>query len=465
VPTEATEQPVTTRLKLYDKTSSLRADGSRNFVHPADVQGRFDRLRKLTFTLLIGLLAWLPWLEIGGHPAVFLDVEQRSFYLFGATFNAQDAWLVFFLLSGVGFALIVATALFGRVWCGYACPQTVFLEGLFRPIERWIEGPRTVRMRRNAGPLTADKLWRKLLKHALFLVLAFLTAHVIVAYFVSIPRLYRMVLGAPSAHPEAFAWGALLTGLLYFDFAWFREQLCLVVCPYGRLQSVLTDRDTVVIGYDARRGEPRGKVFAAKGDCVDCKRCVVVCPTGIDIRNGLQIDCIGCARCIDACDEVMVKLRRPTGLVRYDSQQGLAQAPKRLLRPRVYLYAALGALGMSVAGFSLAQSKPFEANLLRLRDAPPFTIDAGRVRNAFEIHLVNKRGKQSRFELRAPSDPRLHYAIAMPALTLPSLADQRVPIFIDFARGAIRNAEHTQVELWQDGARVAAIDIVLIAPE
>jgi cytochrome c oxidase accessory protein FixG len=274
-----------------------------------------------------------------------------------------------------------------------------------------------------------------------------------------------MVMHAPAAHPEAFAWAAVLTAVLYFDFAWFREQLCLIVCPYGRLQSVLTDRDTIVIGYDSQRGEPRGKVGTTKGDCVDCNRCVVVCPTGIDIRNGLQIDCIGCARCIDACDEVMTKLERPAGLIRYDSQQGFAGAAKRLLRPRVYLYAALGVLGASVASFSLAQSRPFEANLLRLRDAPPYTLDAGRVRNAFEIHLVNKRSHESRFELRAPADPRLHFAIAIPKLTLPSLADQRVPVFVDFARGSVHSSEHCQLELWQEGARVTTIDVPLIAPE
>ncbi|HEX2679033.1 MAG TPA: 4Fe-4S dicluster domain-containing protein, partial [Polyangiales bacterium] len=281
-------------LPLYDKASSLRADGSRNFVHPADVHGRFDVRRKLAFTGLIALLALLPWIQVGGHPAVFLDFVHRSFYLLGATFNAQDTWLVFFLLTGVGFLLIVSTALWGRVWCGYACPQTVFLEGLFRPIERAIEGPRAERMRRNAGPMSFDKLWRKLLKHAIFVLLAFLVAHVIVSYFVSLPALYHMVLHAPAEHPEAFAWAIALTAGLYFNFFWFREQMCLIICPYGRLQSVLSDSDTLVIGYDAHRGEPRGKAHgkikeAGRGDCVDCNRCVVVCPTGIDIRNGLQL--------------------------------------------------------------------------------------------------------------------------------------------------------------------------------
>ena len=226
------------------KASSLTAEGHRNYVHFADVSGRFDRLRKLAFGVLIGLWALLPWIDIGGHPAVFLDIEHRRFFLFGATFNAQDVWLLFFLLSGLGFSLIVVTALWGRVFCGYVCPQTVFLEGVFRPIERLIEGPRAERIRRNRGPWTLDKLARKALKQLLFALAAFLIAHLMLAYFVSLPRVYEMVIARPSEHPEAFAWAAALTAGLMFDFAWFREQTCLILCPYGRLQSVLTDHDS-----------------------------------------------------------------------------------------------------------------------------------------------------------------------------------------------------------------------------
>jgi cytochrome c oxidase accessory protein FixG len=324
----------TVHLKLYDKASSLKPDGSRNWVYPADVEGRFDRLRKITFTILVGILIALPILKVRGNPAVFLDVQHRRFYLFGGVFNAQDFWLVFFLLTGVGFGLIYITALWGRIWCGYACPQTVFLEGVFRPIERWIEGPRTERMKRNAGPMSFDKLWRKTLKHVIYLLAAFGIAHIILAYFISIPRLWDMMLHRPGEHPEAFGWAASLTAAMYFNFWWFREQLCLIVCPYGRLQSVLTDADSLVIGYDLKRGEPRGKANTeGVGDCVDCKRCVVVCPTGIDIRNGLQLDCVGCARCVDACDDVMLKLKRPAGLIRYDSYNGLHGEPRRVLRP------------------------------------------------------------------------------------------------------------------------------------
>lgn len=455
----------THHLRLYDKASSLRADGSRNYVHPADVSGRFNRLRNFTFWVLIVLLVSLPFVNIGGHPAMFIDMQHRRFYLFGATFNAQDFWLIFFLLTGVGFALIVATALWGRIWCGYACPQTVFLEGLFRPVERLIEGPRSERLRRNAGPWTFDKLARKGIKQVFFLLFSFLIAHVITAYFVSLPVLYDMLLSQPSQHPEAFAWAAGLTGVLYFNFGWFREQTCLIVCPYGRLQSVLTDQDSLVIGYDVKRGEPRGKKNAkGAGDCVDCSRCVTVCPTGIDIRNGLQIDCIGCARCVDACDDVMGKLGRVKGLIRYDSQRGLAGLPRRVWRPRVAFYAALGVAGLIASTLAFSQRNPFEANLLRLRDMPPFVVDQGRVRNHFEVHLVNKTSQPAVFELRGEGSSKLHYTVAMPRIQLGELRDQRVPVFVEFALGAVRSGERAGIELRMNGERVSVLQAPLLAP-
>jgi cytochrome c oxidase accessory protein FixG len=413
------------------------------------VKGRWTTLRRIGFALLIAIYAVLPWIEINGNPAVFLDIQHRKFFLFGLTFNAQDVWLAFFLLTGIGFGLIVLTALLGRVWCGYACPQTVFLEGVYRRVERIIEGPRSARIKRNAGPMTFDKLWRKSVKHGIFVVLSLLVAHIFISYFVSLPKLFEMVRSNPTDHPEAFAWMVGITGIMYGNFAFFREQLCLIVCPYGRLQSVLMDKESILVGYDEKRGEPRGKKSDPNtGDCVDCNRCVVVCPTGIDIRHGAQLDCIGCANCIDACDEIMDKLGRDRGLIRYDSLSGLEGGKRRFLRPRLALYAVLGVIGVAVASLAIQSREPFEANMLRLRGAP-FVVEDETVRNSFEIHLVNKENETRTFRLQPVPSENLSYVVAIESPQVPSLDSTHVPVFVTHRRGDLRPGQQAQVQVSQ----------------
>lgn len=420
-------------LPIYDQApgaGSLGKDGRRVRPYPADLQGRFLRARRIVYYALIALWAALPWIPVGGHPAVFLDVDRRSFYLFGATFNAQDLWLLFFLVTGFGFALVVLTALLGRVWCGWACPQTVFIEALFRPIERLVNGPRNAALaRKKSGVRTA-------ITHALYVVAALFVAHVFLAYFVSLPRLWGMMRSHPAAHPEAFGWMLASTALFYVAFGTFREQFCVVMCPYGRLQSVLLDDDALVVGYDERRGEPRGKAKAKdRGDCVDCRRCVVVCPTGIDIREGLQLDCIACTACIDACDDVMLKLGRPRGLVRYDSQRGLRGEARRIWRPRIAVYGLLLLVGAAVLAFFLRQRSPFEANLLRLPGAP-YTVEDGRVRNGFELHLVHKGSAPVRYTIAPVEADGLTAIVPMPEVELEAFASRRIPIFVSLPEGA-----------------------------
>ncbi len=424
-----------------EPASSLRRDGRRNYVHPADVHGRFTTRRRVVFGVLIAILLGLPLLRVGGRPALWLDIAHRRFYLFDQSLNAQDFWLAFFVITGIGFALIVITTLWGRVFCGYACPHTVFLEGVYRPIERIIEGPRNERMRRNAGPPTFDKLARKTAKHAAFIVISLFISHALLSYFVSLPAMLLMMASSPAEHPEAFAWVMSGSALLYFHFAFFREQLCLVICPYGRLQSALTDDDTLVIGYDRTRGEPRGKATKeGVGDCVDCNRCVVVCPTGIDIRNGLQLECVGCAACVDACDEVMTKLHRPTGLIRYDSLNGFAGEARRFLRPRVFLYAVLGLIGLVVAALAFRTHTPYEAGLRRAAGAP-FLVADGVVLNPMRLHVVNKLEEPQTLTIEVDAPAGVEIQLEPRQVSLQPHQSRYLPVVARAPNGTIRRGD------------------------
>lgn len=388
-----------------DFVTTIREDGSRLFLHPADARGRFTAWRRWSGWLLIAIYLALPWIPVGGHPAVFLDIADRRFHLFGFTLAFQDTWLMFFGITGLGFSLFFVTALLGRVWCGWACPQTVFLEHVYRRVERWLEGDAVERRKLDAAPWTAGKFAKRAAKQMVFFAISALIAHLFLAYYVSVPELWAMMSDAPGKHWASFVFVFLFTGILYFNFAWFREQLCIVICPYGRLQSVLIDDHSMVIGYDAKRGEPRGKLGVPDaGACVDCNRCVQVCPTGIDIRQGLQIECIGCAACIDACDEVMDKVKRPRGLVRYDSLAGFAGGRTRWLRPRIHVYLALLAIGAAVATWALSTVRPANLAVTRLPGAPYF-VDAEGVRNQFFVRLVNKRDTPARFVVALPDAP------------------------------------------------------------
>ncbi|MBC8009083.1 MAG: cytochrome c oxidase accessory protein CcoG [Burkholderiales bacterium] len=410
-----------------DAVTTIREDGSRLFLHPADVRGFWTRARRWSAWLLIAIYLALPWIPVGGHPAVFLDVGGRRFHLFGFTLAFQDVWLLFFAITGLGFALFLVTSLLGRVWCGWACPQTVFLEHVFRRAERWLEGDAVARRRLDAAPWTAGKIARRGVKQLLFVLFSAGITHLFLAYFVSLPELWAMMHQAPGEHWSAFLFVAIATGILYFNFAWFREQLCLIICPYGRMQSVLLDDQSLVIGYDTKRG----------ADCVDCNRCVQVCPTGIDIRQGLQIECIACAACVDACDEVMVKLRRPTGLVRYDSTAGFAGGRTRWLRPRIWLYLGLLAVGATVATFAVSSVRPASLGVTRLQGAPYF-IDDLTVRNQFLVRLVNKSDQPTAFvvtaERRDGAGAALETSGFDEAVVLAPLAEETRPFVVRVSR-------------------------------
>ncbi len=388
-----------------ESVSTINEDGSRRFIHTAKVTGRFARWRAFLAAALMALYVAMPWIQINGNPMLFLDLKHRQFHYLGFTFVSQDVWIVFFVMSGIGFCLFFLTSLLGRVWCGWACPQTIFLD-VARRIDRLCEGDAMARRKLDSSPWTLNKTVRRFAKHALYILYGLLLSHVLLSYFVSIPKLYAMMQHSPRENLGSFAFVFLIAGALWFNFAWFREQFCIVLCPYGRFQSALLDSDSLVVGYDVKRGEPRGKKGTTTGDCIDCLRCVQVCPTGIDIRQGLQLECIGCTACIDACDAVMKKLDRKSGLIRYDSRHGFEGKPTRWIRPRTLLYtglAILGAIALTIE--TRAMLRPATFSLTRVTGIP-YVVDGGVVRNQFLVRVLNKRNAPVTFRLEVADGPK-----------------------------------------------------------
>jgi cytochrome c oxidase accessory protein FixG len=358
--------------------------GTRKWVYPMSVTGRFQRLRRWTFLGLYVVLFLPPWIRIAGHPALQLDLADRRLYALGAIFTASDTILLLLILLFLAFSLFFFTSLYGRLWCGYACPQTVFLDAWIRPIERWIEGDWVRRKRRDDGPWTADKARRKVAKWSLFAIVSFVAAMAFMSYFAGARELWT-----GRAGPAEYALVGIFAAGWFLDFAWFREQFCNFLCPYARFQSALTDDQTLNVMYDVTRGEPRGGPTAvAEGRCIECNKCVNVCPQGIDIRNGFQLECIACARCVDACEDVMGRLGHET-LVSYNTPAAAQGRKPHRLRPRTAAYATL-LTGIAAAFAAMVLTRtPFEATVNR---APGtlFTVDAdGFVRNTYILRITN----------------------------------------------------------------------------
>ena len=355
------------------------------------VEGRFRTLRSWADAALIAVLFAVPWIRIGGEPLVLLDVPARKFHVFGLVIFPQELYFLWLLVAGAALALFFFTALFGRVWCGWACPQTVFTD-VFAAIARRIEGWRGhERPKRVAA-------WRRVATHAVLALASAAIGFHLVGYFRSPYELLPSLAGGRAGGPAA-GFLAAASALAYVDFVFLRQTFCKYLCPYARLQSVLFDSDTLVVGYDAARGEPRGKRSRAQGDCVDCGLCVAVCPAGIDIRNGLQLECIACTQCIDACDGVMEKVGRDPGLIAYRSLASAAGGRARLLRPRVALYGALLAAVVLAFGALAARRLPMDLTVDHNRDALTSRAADGRFGNAFTLRIENRDRVEREFAI------------------------------------------------------------------
>ena len=392
-------------------------------VYPREIDGRFARLRTLAVWVLLGIYYLLPWLQWGERQAVLFDLPARKFFILGLVFWPQDFIFLTWLLIIAALALFFFTAVGGRLWCGYACPQTVWTE-TFLWMERFAEGDRAARLKLDRGPWTAQKLARKSFKQFLWVTFALWTGFTFVGFFTPIRTLGASVLSFGLGPWELF-WVLFYGFATYGNAGYLREQVCKYMCPYARFQSAMFDRDTLIITYDEERGEPRGARkrgsdprSQGKGDCIDCTWCVQVCPTGIDIRKGLQIECIACAACIDACDSVMDKVGSPRGLIRYTTEHALKHEKTRFARPRTLIYGGL--LAALTIGFmtAIALRSPVSLDVIRDRNALYRLTGDGHVDNVYTVRILNKSEREQRFTLEA----RGASALAL----LPHVAEYRV---------------------------------------
>jgi cytochrome c oxidase accessory protein FixG len=377
---------------------------SEDKIYPREVQGRFARWRRIAMVVLLGLFYAGPWLRWGGRQAVLFNLPERKFYIFGLTMWPQDFIYLALLLIILAVSLFFFTALAGRLWCGYACPQTVWTEA-FTWIERKVEGDRARRIKLDKAPWDWNKLWRKSLKQFLWLALALFTGFTFVGYFVDVRTLGVDLLSASAGRWETF-WVLFYGFATYGNAGYMREQVCKYMCPYARFQGAMFDKDTLIITYDEERGEPRGarrrgSDYKAKGlgDCIDCTMCVQVCPTGIDIRKGLQYECIACAACIDACDAVMDRMNYPRGLIRYTTEHAIQHKRYHLFRPRTVVYSLILVLLVASMAGAMLLRKPVIVDVMRDRNALYRDIGRQGIENDYTLRIVNKQNVDRQYRL------------------------------------------------------------------
>lgn len=396
-----------------DKLTTVDEQGKRVWLFPKKPKGKYFNRRKILATILLTLFYVGPFIKVHGEPLMMFNILQRKFILFGIVFWPQDFHLIVIMLITVILFVVLFTVIFGRLFCGWICPQTIFMEFVFRRIEYLIEGDAAAQRRLAKQPMNFEKLWKKSLKHLIFYTIAFITANTFLAYIIGIDQLFVFIKEGPVQHLSGFIGLLIFSGIFYFIFAFFREQVCTIACPYGRLQSVLIDPKTLIVAYDYKRGEPRGPISKAAegnlGDCVNCNACVAVCPTGIDIRNGTQLECINCTACMDACDNTMEKVNRPKGLIRYDSEEGIEKGVHHLFNTRSIAYSiVLTALLIFVAALFVIRGD-YEVTILRARGSMYQEYGRDSLSNIYNFNIVNKSRKplHVRMKLISPSG-RIH---------------------------------------------------------
>jgi cytochrome c oxidase accessory protein FixG len=444
--------------------------GKRKWLYPKIIKGKLYRYREYVSYFLLFFLFVTPWIKINGHPFMLFNVVDGKYVLFGQVFWPHDFNILAFMVLTALIFVVLFTAIFGRVWCGWACPQTIFMEMVFRRIETWIEGSPNKRKKLDDMPWNGEKVRKKGLKHFLFLLISFLISNTFLAYIIGSEELIKIIKEPISQHIGGFMGIVIFTIVFYIVFTKVRELVCIMICPYGRLQGVLLDKASKVVIYDHVRGEPRGKVKKKEdqshlGDCIDCNQCVEVCPTGIDIRNGTQLECVNCTICIDACDSIMEKINKPLGLIRVDSSEAVEEKKQWKFTPRVIAYLSFLVLMVSVLTFAIITRKEVSTTVFRAKGTL-YTENKQEktVSNIFNAEFVNKTFTDIDIRL-IPKTENLKLKIVDKAIRVPSGDIRKAVLILSMNQENIKeNSKPIMIEVYQGEELVDEIETTFLGP-
>lgn len=452
-----------------DSVATIDSEGKRVWVYPQKPKGRFHQYRVVVAIACLILLFGMPFLRLNGEPLMMLNILERKFIIFGLLFGPQDFALLGLTMITFMVFIILFTVVYGRLFCGWVCPQTVFLEMVFRKIEYLIEGDANKQRALNKAPMNFNKLWKKTVKHIVFFGISFLIANTFLAYLISTDELFKLISEPISEHVGDLTSLLLFTGIFYGVFAFFREQVCIVACPYGRLQGVLLDKNSIVVAYDYMRGEKRGKLHKGEertiGDCIDCHQCVAVCPTGIDIRNGTQLECVNCTACIDVCDSIMDRVGLPRNLITYASEKGIAERVKLKITPRIIGYSAVLVLLLGILSFAFLSRGDTETTILRTPGVMYQENSDGTVSNLYNFKVNNKTHKDLLIHFKVEGIPATIKVIGIDSVISKKEGAAQGSMFIYIKPSDLKNrSTKLKVEVLSDGKILETVKTSFLAP-
>ncbi len=462
-----------TQESFRDSVATISKEGKRNFINPKKPKGRLYNLRTLFSIFYLAVFFTLPFIKVHGEPLLMFNILERRFIIFGMIFWPQDFFIFGIAMLTFIVFIILFTVVFGRVFCGWACPQTIFMEMVFRKIEYWIDGDSTQQKLLKKMPWNAKKIKKRTLKFVIFFLISFLIANFFLAYLIGMDQLLSYMTHPAENIPTLISL-MIFTSVFFFVYWWFREQVCIVVCPYGRLQSVLLDQNSILVAYDYKRGEPRGKLgkknaepqIEVKGDCIDCSACVRVCPTGIDIRNGTQLECVNCTACIDACDAIMTSIDKPKGLIRYASENSIKEGVKLKFTNRIKSYTAILSLLIALLVFLMVSRSDLDATLMRTAGMTYTSLPDGRISNLYNLKLANKTHEDIPFTLKLENIPGEIQLIDNPHPVIKKEDYMTLQFFVKLNRKDVTSWETPiTIGLYDSTGKIKTISAKFIGPE